>query len=118
MLTLQVPSGPDLGADLPCDLEQLFLWVSVMKGAVGSDLGVSILSLHFSKCLTHCLATQEALEFCGGAGRMEKGRKRIKERRRKGEGGRNRGRKEEERWRRVGGEMEEALKEEQSQNQA
>lgn len=58
-----------------------------MKGAVGSDLGFSVLSLHFSKCLTRCLATQGALEFCGGVRRMEKGRKRIKERRREEEGG-------------------------------
>lgn len=59
-----------------------------MKGVVGSDLGFSVLSLNFPKCLTHCLATQEALEFCGGVRRME-------ERGREEGGRRNRERKEE-----------------------
>ena len=34
VLTQQLPSGPDLGVDLLHDLEELFLWVSVMKGMV------------------------------------------------------------------------------------
>lgn len=68
MLMQQLSSGPDLGVDLLCDLEELFLWVSVMKGVVGSDLGFSVLSLNFPKCLTYCLATQEREEGRSGEG--------------------------------------------------
>lgn len=41
MLTQQLSSGPDLRVDLLRHLEELLLWVSVMKGVVGSDLGFS-----------------------------------------------------------------------------
>lgn len=56
MLTQQLSSGSDL-VDSLSDLEELFLWVSVTKGVVESDLGFSVLSLNFPQCLTHCLAT-------------------------------------------------------------
>lgn len=78
MLTQQPPSGPDLVVDSLGDLEEVLLWVSVMKGAVDSDLGFSILSLKFPKCLTHWRTTEQALDFCGERG-MEEGRERKME---------------------------------------
>lgn len=100
MLTQQQPSGSVLVVDSLGDLEELLLWVSVMKGAVESDLRFSILSLKFPKCLTHCLTTAQAPHFCREGGRWRKewredgGReeKRGKERGRSGAGG---GRREE-----------------------
>lgn len=68
MLTQQQPSGSVLVVDSLGDLEELLLWVSVMKGAVESDLRFSILSLKFPKCLTHCLTTAQAPHFCGEGG--------------------------------------------------
>lgn len=86
MLTQQPPSGPDLVVDSLGDLEESLLWVSVMKGAVDSDLGFSILSLKFPKCLTHWRTTEQALDFWGGGKGEEDG----------GSGGRrNKGRREE-----------------------
>lgn len=68
VLTQQQPSGSVLVVDSLGDLEELLLWVSVMKGAVESDLRFSILSLKFPKCLTHCLTTAQAPHFCGEGG--------------------------------------------------
>lgn len=92
MLTQQPPSGPDLVVDSLGDLEESLLWVSVMKGAVDSDLGFSILSLKFPKCLTHWRTTEQALDFWGGEGRG-RWRKRGEEKQ-----GKERGRRREE-WR-------------------
>lgn len=92
MLTQQQPSGSVLVVDSLGDLEELLLWVSVMKGAVESDLRFSILSLKFPKCLTHCLTTAQAPHFCGEGGGWRREEKRGKERGRSGAGG---GRREE-----------------------
>lgn len=97
MLTQQQPSGSVLVVDSLGDLEELLLWVSVMKGAVESDLRFSVLSLKFPKCLTHCLTTAQAPHFCGEGGGWRR------EWREDG-GRRNEGRKEEGVEREVGGE--------------